>query len=101
MIDVILVDQPVIDRIPQSHPRLLGSKQRGPLQWGGVQVITCTLQELDWFTYLRSGLVGISGAIFSSFHFFSPFAALYYFRSDFAGTIVPPASMLSHLNFQD
>lgn len=68
MIDVILVDQPVIDRIPQSHPRLLGSKQRGPLQWGGVQVITCTLQELDWFTYLRSGLVGISGAIFSSFH---------------------------------
>ena len=47
MIDVILVDQPVIDRIPQSHPRLLGSKQRGPLQWGGVQVITCTLQELD------------------------------------------------------
>ena len=55
MIDVILVDQPVIDRIPQSHPRLLGSKQRGPLQWGGVQVITCTLQELDdqfgWFRY--------------------------------------------------
>ena len=41
-----------------NYPRLSGSKQRGPLHWGGAHVFTCALHELDWFTYLRSGRLG-------------------------------------------
>ena len=50
------------DSVPQIYPRLSGSKTEAAAL-GGEHVITCVLQELDWFTYLRSGLVGISGSI--------------------------------------
>ena len=30
-----------------NYPRLSGSKQRGPLHWGGAHVFTCALRELD------------------------------------------------------
>ena len=50
---------------PKSTHVSRGQKQRSAAL-GGEHVITCVLQELDWFTYLRSGLVGISGSIVSS-----------------------------------